>query len=311
MKNLNCCCGEKAIYWRRYSGQRFCRDCFNQYFERRVLETIRKYRMTRKGERIGVGISGGKDSTTLLHVLNKLKPKLGISLHPILIDEGILGYRKSGIETAKNTCMAVGLELLTASFNKETGHTLDELQRTGEQKPCTYCGVLRRKLLNQTAIEGDLDKLATGHNLDDEAQVVMMNYLSGDIERLHRLMGNAANPDMIKRIKPLSLIPEKEVMIYALNNNLRTSADECPYAKHNHRTKVREFLNTLETDQPGVKFSIISGWEKLINSMPPRGTNILACKVCKAPTARDKCRACELKEEIKIKMSAANMGLAD
>jgi len=311
VKNLFCGCGEKAIYRRRYSGQVFCRNCFNQYFERRVLETIRKYRMTERGERIGVGISGGKDSTTLLHVLNKLKNRLGVSLHPILIDEGIQGYRKSGIEAAEESCRSLGLELTTASFNQETSHTLDELQRTGDQKPCTYCGVLRRKLLNQTAIESGMDKLATGHNLDDEAQAIMMNYLSGDIERLHRLNGNTTNPNMLKRMKPLSLIPEKEVMIYALNNKLTISADECPYAKHNHRTKVREFLNALEADQPGVKFSIISGREKLINSTAPRGTNIQTCQVCMAPTARNICRACELTEEIKIKMSAANIGTAD
>jgi tRNA(Ile)-lysidine synthase TilS/MesJ len=100
---MKCSCGEKAVYFRRYSGQKFCAGCFSKYFEGKVWETIRKYRMIKRGEKIGVAISGGKDSTVLAHVLNKLSRQLEITLHAILIDEGIEKYRESGIQSAQRT----------------------------------------------------------------------------------------------------------------------------------------------------------------------------------------------------------------
>ena len=185
-------------------------------------------------------------------------------------------------------------------------YTLDELAREGELKPCTYCGVLRRKLLNQKAMELGLNRLATGHNLDDEAQAIMMNYISGDIERLRRLTGGVDREDLVNRIKPLSRMPEKEVMLYAALNKLEVSTDECPYANENHRTMVRDFLNSLEKEKPGVKFSIVKGWERIIESTPLNGDMVQKCSFCGQAAAREVCRACELTQGIKIKMSGAS-----
>jgi len=308
---MKCGCGEKAVYNRRYSGQVFCKKCFNNYFERKVHDTIRSQKMVRRGDRIGVGLSGGKDSTVLLTVLTKLAENLEITLHPILIDEGIKDYREAGISAAEKTCHSLKLNLKTASIKDETGSTLDELQKLGSHKACTYCGVLRRKLLNEEANEQKLDKLATGHNLDDEAQAIMMNYIAGDINRLHRLKGTATDSRLIKRIKPLNRIPEKEIMLYALLNNLEIASDECPYAAENHRTKIRDFINNLECDQPGVKHKIIKGWEKIIETTMPDKKPMQKCRICNHPASRKKCRSCELTEEIKIKRKGATKELAD
>jgi uncharacterized protein (TIGR00269 family) len=308
---MECACGGKAVYFRRYSGQVFCKDCFNNYFERKVHDTIRKYAMVGRGEKIGVGISGGKDSTVLLTVLNKLAGKLKITLYPILIDEGIENYRESGINAAEKTCRDLGLILNSASFKESTSCTLDELQSEGDRKPCSYCGVLRRKLLNEKSNALKLDKLATGHNLDDEAQGIMMNYIAGDIERLHRLKGTAEDPDLIKRIKPLFRLPEKEIMLYAILNRLEIATDECPHANENHRTKIRDFINNLEQDQPGIKHAIISGWEKITKTSKPEKKDLQKCTLCNHPSSRKICRACELTEEIKIKRGDATKRMAD
>lgn len=299
---MKCSCGEKAVYFRRYSGQRFCKDCFNEYFEKKVLETVRKHKMVRRGEQIGVAVSGGKDSTVLLHVLNKLSHQFEITLRAILIDEGINEYRESGIHSAQKMCASLGIGLSIVSFSDEIGYELDDIIKEGELKPCTYCGVFRRRLLNQEATRLELDKLATGHNLDDEAQAMMMNYLSGDIERLYRLSGNVEADSFIKRIKPLSKLPEKEVMLYALLNSLNISTDECPYAKDTQRVAVRDFLNKLEIERPGVKFSVVRGGERLVDSCVMERNKLGSCRVCGQPAARDVCRVCELTEEIKIKM---------
>jgi uncharacterized protein (TIGR00269 family) len=308
---MDCACGGKAVYFRRYSGQTFCKNCFNEYFERKVHDTIRKYEMVKREEKIGVGVSGGKDSTVLLSILNKIAQKLEITLHPILIDEGIENYRDSGISAAENTCRNLGLTLNSSSFKEETGSTLDEISKLGDQKPCAYCGVLRRKLINKKAMELKLDKLATGHNLDDEAQGIMMNYIAGDIDRLYRLKGSAEGPDLIKRIKPLCRLPEKEIMLYALLNNLEVASDECPHARENHRTQIRDFINNLELQQPGVKHTIIRGWEKITKTTKTEKKRIQKCILCNQPSSRKICRACELTEEIKIKRGETTKGMAD
>ncbi len=262
--------------------------------------------MIQPEDRVGVGISGGKDSIVLLHVLHKLSTKLKIELYPITIDEGIITYREEGVRTVKATCQTLGLPLTIRSFKDEFGSTLDNMAVDKSHKPCAYCGVFRRKLLNKSAKELGLEKMATGHNLDDEAQAVLMNYLTGDLLRLRRLNGNAATHDLVKRIKPLSRIPEKEVLLYALINNQRYSSAECPYSNENHRTQVRDFLNNQEKERPGIKFSVIKGWERLLKTNIKDPDFIQSCPYCQATTTRNICRACELAQEIKIKMSGVN-----
>ncbi len=308
---MKCTCGESAVYHRRYSGQIFCKTCFNTYFEKKVYDTIREKNMVRREDKVGVALSGGKDSTVLLYVLDKLSDRLDVKLHAVTVDEGIEGYREKGIMTAAKTCKNIGIALHKVCFKQEIHHTLDKMVEKGDLKPCTYCGVFRRTLLNKVAKRLELDSLAVGHNLDDEAQVVLMNYLTGDLERLHRLNGNAENDDLIKRIKPLSRLPEKEIMLYALLNNLHISTDQCPYAGENFRNDVRDFLNRLEETRPGIKFSVISGWEKLIKSHTEESAHIEKCGICESPSARNTCRACELSEEIKIKMSEVSNTAAD
>lgn len=298
-----CNCGERAVYKQRTSGKHLCSNCLTEQIDRKVTETINQNRMIQRGDRVGVGISGGKDSTVLLTILRKIDKKLGFTLHPIIIDEGIDNYRESGLRSASETCENLNLSLEIRSFQAEQDTTLDEISYDRDVKPCAYCGIYRRGILNKTALERKLDKIAVGHNLDDEAQVILMNILQADIERLHRLKGTAQTPDLVKRIKPLYKIPEKEIMLYALVNNLNISQDECPYAKTNHRTQIREFINQQEKERPGTKHSIIRSWEKITKTTIKKGKKVSKCSVCGDPTARKICRKCELTKQIKIKTS--------
>ena len=88
--------------------------------------------------------------------------------------------------------------------------------------------MLRKNILNKAARELGADKIAIGHNLDDESQTILMNYMRGDIGRLKRMIPGTIQKGMIPRIKPLRSIPEKEVALYAFLNGLPVSMDECP-----------------------------------------------------------------------------------
>ncbi|VVB91009.1 tRNA 2-thiocytidine biosynthesis protein TtcA [uncultured archaeon] len=154
--------------------------------------------------------------------------------------------------------------------------------------------MLRKNLLNKTARELGADKLATGHNLDDESQTIMMNYLRGDMDRLKRMLPNLKQPGLIMRIKPLHSIPEKEVPLYGFLNDLPVSTDECPYAGEALRNEIREMLNNYEVKHPGTKYSLLGGFETISGTLRSPDTQIKKCRICGEPGSEDICKTCRL-----------------
>ncbi len=289
-------CSERAIVSQRYSGQHLCRDHFIQDFERRVAETLQKNNMVREDERIAVAVSGGKDSTALLFCLCKILAKKDVELVAVTVDEGIAGYRDDTIKAAKAIAEQLGIEQHIVSFQEEYGYSLDEMVPGKRVAPCTYCGVFRKNALNRAAKRLGADKVATGHNLDDEAQTIMMNYLKGDIERLMRFRPRRAQRGLVPRIKPLREMPEKEIALYCMVNEVFTESRECPYAQLSLRADVRDMMNCLERESPGTKQSNVQGFEKI--AAKAQGSyaqmDLAACRQCGEPCVKDLCKACEL-----------------
>ena len=232
-------CQERAIVSQRYLGRHLCQDHFIQDFEGRMVQTIVVNRMIEKGERIAVAVSGGKDSTALLFALSRVLAEKEVEMVALTVDEGIAGYRDDTIVAAKRIARQMGVEQVIISFQEEYGWSLDEMVVGAEVAPCTYCGVFRKNALNCAAKSLGVTKLATGHNQDDEAQSVMMNYLKGDMERLMRFRPRREQPGLIPRIKPLRDIPEKEIALYAMVNGIYFESRECPYARLSLRADVR------------------------------------------------------------------------
>ncbi len=298
-------CGREAAYNERASGVLRCDRCLKENVEKKFRRAVTKNKMIAPGETIAVAVSGGKDSTTLLHLVTNYCRDHDCGVFAITVDEGIKGYRDDSIPIARENAERLGVEHVTVSFKEEFGHSLDEiLEKTSEgdasRVACTYCGVLRRSLLNRKARELGASKIATGHNLDDEAQAIMLNYVRADLSRLHRL-GPAYPPrdGFVPRVKPLYKIPEKEIALYALLNNIEVHAATCPYAEGIH-TEIREFINKLETNHPNTKTMILTLFEqlkpKIIEATPkfePR-----ECEKCGEPSAGSKCKACELLAKI-------------
>jgi uncharacterized protein (TIGR00269 family) len=277
-------------------------------FERRVKVNVRKFKMIESGDRIAVALSGGKDSVAVAFVLKKLYgDRRDLEFVAVTVDEGIEGYRPPTVEIARKITKKLNMEHHIISFKENFGLTLDEMVKIGEKKPCTYCGVFRKYLLNRTARELGAEKLATGHNLDDETQTILLNFLNADIERLARLIPQRVQKGLVMRIKPFREIYEKEVVIYCLLNNLPVSVDECPYSHFPVRAAVRDFLYEFEKRYPGRKFSILRSFEKLIpglRAIYPQ-INLSKCKKCGEPTPKDVCQACTLLEELREKIKKA------
>ena len=161
-------CKKKAVIQLPNSEVSLCKKHFTIYIEKKVRKTIRIYRMIGKEDHVGVAVSGGKDSMTLLYLLHKIFKPTRVKIIALAIDEGIKGYRDSEFRFVKKFCLTYQIPLKTYSFKKTFGKTLDDIKKKDPKTiPCTYCGVFRRKILNEKALELKLDKIATGHNLDD------------------------------------------------------------------------------------------------------------------------------------------------
>ncbi|MBN2043189.1 MAG: TIGR00269 family protein [Candidatus Aenigmarchaeota archaeon] len=299
-----CRCGKRIVIFRKYEGRGLCRYHFIRSVEEKAKKTISKYYSVGRNETIAVGVSGGKDSTALLLLLHRIFGKrTDIRMFAISIDEGIPGYRDESLQIAKKLCKKLGIKHHIFSFKEEFGKPLHEkvknIRKKKEGGPCTYCGVGRRYLLNRKSRELGATRLALGMNLDDEIQGILMNYMRGDLIRLSRMGGHVVKDSLfVPRIKPFREIPEKEVGLYAFLNSLEIQEDECPLLE-GPRFKVRDFLNELESESPGTKFSIIKSYDRLLPSlrkgMKTGGYMVDKCTKCREPTSSQKvCKTCEL-----------------
>lgn len=295
------CNRKPSAYYRPYSGERLCVSCFKKTLRKRVEKTIARYKMLEYNSRIAVGVSGGKDSLGLLHIMSKLGKKFPNSeLVAISIDEGVKGYRDEALDIASEACKILDVEHVVYSFKDLFDVTMDQIaSRDRDLVPCTYCGVLRRRALNNAALEVDADRLATGHNLDDMAQTAMLNILRGDINRLYMMYpGGKKIPGFVKRIKPFCEIPERETTLYAYYEGFRFQELPCPYADEAMRNDARSFLNRMEIKRPGTKFTVYRTAIKLIPEDEGPAIVRNRCKICGEPTSQEICRVCQIIESL-------------
>lgn len=296
-------CNKPAITFIRYNGTHLCPYHFSAYVEKRVKKELKKQGKTEDNATLGIAISGGKDSMVALHLMDKIFSKRPtIDLHAITIDEGIKGYRDHSIPACIHNCKQLDIPLHIVSFSEKLGITMDDIaQKHDELGECSYCGVFRRFCLNSTAKDLNISKLVFGHNLDDMAQSVLMNFINGDIEKLARLGPHQKiQPGLIPRLMPLRSIPEKEIMLYALVNSIEFHNAECPYAIRASRRYYRDIIDELETHNPGTRHSILNSYETmkplLDTAFPPAKLN--ACRSCGEPTSQMQCKTCLLRERI-------------
>lgn len=275
-----------------------CKRHFIEDVERKIKLTVRRDYSIKKNDVIAVALSGGKDSSVALYVMHKiLGNRPDIQIVAISVDEGIDGYRPHSLELAKKLTETLGVRHIIRSFKDEHGTTMDELAAMDREKgTCSYCGVLRKSVLNRVALDIGATKLVTGHNLDDEAQTILLNHFRGDMERMVRLAPPAAVEGLVMRAKPLRNIPEKEVALYALINSLPVDFSECPYAGEALRGEIRELLNSFEINHPGTKYSLLRGFDKLVGALAKElpSAKIEKCRICGDTCTEDICQACKL-----------------
>lgn len=302
------CCQNPSFTKDTRSQKTYCKTHFAYFIEKRVRKTIKRYNMIEKGDHIAIGYSGGKDSTVLLHMLSKLQKHFPqFTMSAITIDEGIDGYRDGCLELTKKITEKYQIKQHIFSFKDIYGIVLDQIveysyQNDNNLSPCAICGILRRRALNIAARHVNATKIATAHNLDDEAQSIVMNLMRGDSKKFIRYSRKpfqrykSLNP----RIRPLVLVSEPEIVRYALANDLAYHARPCPYAPSAMRNDIRAFLSDMEEKRPSTLTNIVNVHDVLTKYFPPPSllTPRFFCKECGEVSTHQICPVCQLLDNI-------------
>ena len=149
----------RQYFFDRVSGRHFCGNHFSLSVEQRVIDSIACNGMVRNGDRIAVGLSGGKDSSVLLSILSRVVPeRWDAEIVAVTVDEGIAGYREETIRSAVSLTSKLGIPHHIVSFHSLFGSTLDSLLSAHPLRACTACGILRKKALSDAAREYRCDQ---------------------------------------------------------------------------------------------------------------------------------------------------------
>jgi len=289
----------------RYSGLPVCKKHFIEYFEKRVFRTIQKYKMIREGDKVLLGLSGGKDSIVLLHMFAKLQNVLKFEIIPFFIDLGIHldDYSKVSGEIVKKNCEKFGLDVIIVKILDEYGFSIDDIFAKKLRRPiCSVCGLIKRYVLNRKALELSVDKVATGHNLNDEASFLLQNIINTDIDLLSKFgpIQPAFEGLFVSRIKPFFETYEDEISLYATFKNIEYVDVTCPYAKDASTLQLKTIIANLEDIRPGAALAMVKGFYKKIKPLLQSigEEKMTKCKICGMPTSMEICSFCRLKDRI-------------
>ena len=299
-------CGGVAVINMRHHRLALCADHFLDWFVNYTQRTIEKYRMFGSGDRLLVAVSGGKDSLALWDVLTRL----GYHADGLYIGLGIGGddgYSAASQAKAQAFADARGLTLHVVDIKQTYGESIPELARRtgrGRGKPCSVCGLVKRHVMNRVTLEGGYAALATGHNLDDEAAVLLQNTLrwqAGYLARQAPVL-EATQPGLARKVKPLCRFYERETAAYALVRGIDYIYDECPHAVGATTIFYKELLNRLEGRSPGAKHNFYLEFlraKKKGKLLLPQADEVEMhpCEKCGQPTtAPGLCAFCRLWE---------------
>ena len=278
---------------------------FIKYFDKKVNNTIRKYQLFSRKDKIVVAVSGGKDSTVLLYVLKKL----GYNVEGITIDAKIGAYTEKNLENLKSVCKKYEIKLQVVSFREEFGHSLcyirDVLKEKGyNYSSCMLCGILKRYLLNKYAKKLKFDYLATGHNLDDEAETMTMNLFRNDFKLARRqgpIVGVVRSKKFVQRVKPLYFLKNAETKRYSQIMIFPVNYEICPCSVKAYRREYRNIFEEFEKKHPDFKYNIIKFQEQMKNSLKKeKKAEINTCEICGQACSQEICKACTIFKELRL-----------
>lgn len=230
---------------------------------KKATRAITDFSMIEDGDRIMVGVSGGKDSWALLQILDVLRQRAPIrfSLVALNVDSGYADYDHGLI---RQTCEARGWELRVV--HTSIGEVMDDLLDAGDT-PCSLCARLRRGVLYRLADEVGATKIALGHHLDDFVETLLLNlFFGGALKAMPARLVSDDQRHVV--IRPLAYVTESEARAYTKANGLPVVGCCCPACGDLalQRQRVKRLLMELEREHPGIKPSMLTALGNVVPS---------------------------------------------
>ena len=223
------CRGPAIIDIRRHNAN-FCGEHFLKLCRDQTAKAIAQFDMLQPGDRVLVAVSGGKDSLAVWEILHEL----GYDTEGFYVGLGIGEYSDVSAEYVARFAHARDLTLHAEDLLRDHGFDVPRGSRAARRAPCSACGLSKRHLFDEAARRGGYDAIVTGHNLDDEAAVLMGNVLHWHTDYLARQAPMLpARDGFPKKAKPLVRLTERETAAYCVIRGIDYLVDECPMAVGN------------------------------------------------------------------------------
>ncbi len=292
-------CGDRATIELRRHNAAFCVADFQEFFKKQVREAIRKHRMFTTDEPVMVAVSGGKDSLALWDVLIED----GYRTTGLYLDLGIFDYSVESKAKCEAFAAARGVPLIISRVEEEVGAPIPVIKQVTRRPPCSGCGLSKRYLMNRTALAQGFPVVATGHNLDDEAATLFGSIMHWQTDALPRQSPALASthPKLVRRVKPLYRLSERETAAFAFLRKIDYIVDECPFAKGATSIAHKEILNRMEDASPGAKHNFLFGFLEKGRAAFERVENVVLneCTRCGQVTTGTICAFCKLADQVK------------
>ena len=220
-----------------------------------VRRCVEDYNMIEDGDRIAVGVSGGKDSLALLVFLAELRKynHKRFEIEAITIDMG-LGMDYSGINA-----LCQELNVPFHLVKTEIGPVIFEYRK--EKNPCSMCAKMRRGALNQALLDRGLNKLALGHHYDDAVETFMMSLLYEGRISCFQPVTNLDRSGVIQ-IRPMLYIHEQTIDNFVTKRQLPVLENRCPVDKYTKREEIKQLIYELSARYPDLKDRIFGAMQR-------------------------------------------------
>lgn len=295
-------CRQRAVISVRRHNAGFCKEHFISHIHRQVERAISDYHMFGRQDRLVLGVSGGMDSLALWDILTVL----GYRVDGVYLHLGIGEYSSDGLRFSQKFAAERGLSLQVVDLAGEHGFSVTQASDLTSRVACAACGLSKRYLLNEVAAQRGYDVLVMGHNLDDEAAVLLGNVLRWQVDYLvrQRPVLPASDGGLVRKVKPLLRVAEREAAAYAVLRGIEYEIEECPMAAGNTLNRYKEWLNRLEQQSPGLKAHFLFGFlDRGAAYFPPDPPELSSCEQCGRTTPGDTCAFCRMKTVTVLRIS--------
>ncbi len=274
------CGGDAEVY---AFGMPLCREDFNRLFERRIEKVMKRYNT---GGKIALALSGGKDSMVLLHYF----AKKDYDFFGYFINLGIGEYSQRMEKIVRDAAKMYGVDLIITNLQEEYGFGISDIRR----KPCSACGTVKRYLMNRVPRENGASVVATGHNMDDFLDFFFKNTLSKNYMWNRNMVPYlpAEHPKLLPKIRPLYLLGDREIEIYARMNDVPYSPEKCPLAKF---SGWKDIFYDIETRKKNFRYQMILSVWRMAEFFPKEERELQECSVCGEPSSGEVCAFCKLR----------------